>query len=66
MTSRSRSETPRQRWERQMASLREFRDNLEKDHAGQGQKWVLKMRAYYDRRIETLRAAEPPEENTEL
>lgn len=64
MTSRSKGETPRRRWERQLASLTRLREDLEVDHAGQGRKWVESMRRYYDRRLADLRAAEPPGEDT--
>lgn len=62
MTSRSKHETSRQRWERQWLHLSVLRANLARDHAGQGQKWVESMRRYYDRRLADLKAAEPPRE----
>lgn len=64
MTSRSKHETRRRRWERQHANLVELLADLEQDHMGQGAKWVESMRRYYRRRLESLLAAEPPlEEN---
>lgn len=64
MTSHSKDETPRARWERQYERLTRLRDNLEAHHAAQGAKWVAAMKRYYTHRIGLLEAHEPPREDT--
>ncbi len=56
---KAKEETPWQRYQRQRSNIVRLLHDLEKQHDGQGRKWVAKMRAYYTHRLELLDAARP-------
>ena len=59
MTSRSDNETPEQTWLRQYERIKKLRAQLDTHHQGQGEKWIIKMRDYYDRRLRLMDNARP-------